>query len=280
MISIDGRDVVSRTALHDRYGYAVSSLERWWSQREDNGHPDIAHRIGNTFYWDAEQWEQWDKRRQQVPAGWATRAELADRTKVTTAELKRLWQDRDANGHPAPLLVDRVMHWDTEAWTRWHQALEQQQQDQRDPRTDFDRSGDPDELIRPAAVARVLNYNDTTTISHNVKHPPTGWPEPDSWEELPSGRQRPLWKRNSIWAYAEQRRHPGHAGGRKRGSRTLPHRYAEDPRLQLARDLLAEQPDARPGQLVEELQRRVGTVATPSTWLAILKTAREHPTDE
>ena len=131
-----------------------------------------------------------------------------------------------------------------------------------------------DELIPPAQVAKALGYADTTTITHNVKRPPAFWPAPDDWQDLPSGRRRPLWKRSSIWTYAEHRKHPGHAGGRNRGSRTLPFRYASDPRLQTARDLLAEQPDALPTHLVDELQQRSGTTASRSTWLA------EHPTDE
>jgi hypothetical protein len=64
---------------------------------------------------------------------------------------------------------------------------------------------------------------------------------PDQADELPSGRLRRRWYRQTVWDYADGRplRHStGRPCGTGTGPRT-PHPYAEDPRLDAAHALLA-----------------------------------------
>jgi len=104
-------------------------------------------------------------------------------------------------------------------------------------------------------AARILGYGSYRNL------PDTLYDRPDRTEELPDGRIRRKWFRRTVWAVADARtgrqstgRTPGTTGPRK------PHRYADDPRLQAATELLAEARAAgrdRRG-LGVELARRLG----------------------
>ncbi|MDJ0344257.1 hypothetical protein QMK19_29040 [Streptomyces sp. H10-C2] len=81
------------------------------------------------------------------------------------------------------------------------------------------QDNDPTRLIPPAEFARLLGHKDTTTLSHWLTKPPDGFPEPDSWDELPT-RRRPMWRLDRAQAYAtttrpdpERRRSRGGRGG-------------------------------------------------------------------
>lgn len=61
---------------------------------------------------------------------------------------------------------------------------------------------------------------------------PSYFPEPDAYGPAPRGRPAPLWKRSTVWAFADSR--PGQGGGRKPGTPGIPakpHWYAGDQRL-------------------------------------------------
>lgn len=64
--------------------------------------------------------------------------------------------------------------------------------------------------------------------------------------------------------------------GSKKGARAYP--YQGDPRLQQARDALAETPEARRSELPRRLAEEHG--GTPGTWSHILTTARHVVDDE
>lgn len=139
-----------------------------------------------------------------------------------------------------------------------------------------------DDLGGPAAFARVLGHADTSTVSHNLTAPPSGWPEPDDWQDLPSGRRRPLWRYGRMRAYASsQPDQPNRGrGGRRAGSRNNPpHAYAGDTRLTLARQLLADHPNATNTELIRQLSAQTPGATSHATWTKILTTAREHPKD-
>lgn len=61
----DKPTMLTRADISAAYGYSTTTLDRWWADRATNGHPP-AHRIGRTLYWDAAEWETWDKERQQL----------------------------------------------------------------------------------------------------------------------------------------------------------------------------------------------------------------------
>jgi hypothetical protein len=101
--------------------------------------------------------------------------------------------------------------------------------------TKVDHRGNPDDIVGSGAAARILGYGSYRNL------PDTLYNRPDRTEQLPDGRIRRYWFRRTVWAVADARtgrqstgRTPGTTGARK------PHRYADDPRLQAATELLAE----------------------------------------
>lgn len=101
--------------------------------------------------------------------------------------------------------------------------------------TTVDHQGHPDDLVGSGAAARILGYGSYRNL------PDTLYDRPDRTEQLPDGRTRRYWYRRTVWELADARtgrqstgRTPGTTGPRK------PHRYADDPRLQAAVDLIAE----------------------------------------
>ncbi len=209
----------------------------------------------------------------------ATRSELAALHKVSVSTLERLWAQRDGNGHPHPtdFLTGRPgpprPRWNVATWSRWydnHRA-------QRRPTTV--RTGNPDDLGGPADFARACGHTDTTTISHWLKAAPLNFPQPDTWIDLPSGRRRPQWKLHRIWDFADNHRsHPGQHAGRRPGTPNGTHPYTNDPRLDLARQVLIRHPDASDAELVRRLQGSAPPElsASRSTWHRILKIARQR----
>lgn len=121
--------------------------------------------------------------------------------------------------------------------------------------TQVDRSGDPWELLGAPQAARVLGYRNHRSLPDELIH------NPDQRQELPSGRLRRKWYRQSVWDYADGR--PlRHSTGRPPGTSTgpgQPHWYTEDPRLDAALALLAEAEaaGARYAGLGVELARRL-----------------------
>lgn len=197
-----------------------------------------------------------------------TRAELAARHGVSARTLGRLWQERATNGHPPAVPVGRTLHWDTTEFDTWFATVQPEA-----GRTEPQRPAVPEGLAGPAEFARICGHADTSTISHWIKHPPSGWPEPDHWETLPSGRRRPYWQPARMQAFAATDRSARPAAGRP----AKPYRYAGDERLTRARTLLAQQPEARTAQAVEQLQQHDPTGTSGRVWTEIVRTARKHP---
>ncbi|MET7315225.1 MULTISPECIES: hypothetical protein [Streptomyces] len=207
-----------------------------------------------------------------------SRADLQQVHGLSESTLQNLWTNRADNAHPDAVIVDGVMHWYDDEWTPWYREL-QRRRAAAATKNAPNLAGDPEEEVGPAEAARICGFADTTTVSHYVKSPPAGWPEPDSYDLLPSGRRRPKWKRWKLWRYVAERKGRGHAGGRPKGRRGLAYPYQGDERLALARRLLAANPGATNAELIPRLQEMSEKSYSRPTWNLILKTAREHPED-
>lgn len=205
-----------------------------------------------------------------------SRADLQKIHGISESTLQNLWTDRENNGHPDAEIIDGVMHWDGVIWVPWYQELQRQRAAAVTTNAP-NLTGDAEEEVGPAEAARVCGFSDSATVSHYVKSPPEGWPEPDSHDLLPSGRQRPKWKRWKLWRYVAERKGRGHAGGRPKGRRGLAYPYQGDPRLTLARKALAANPEARNADLIDQLQQQTEKTYSRTVWNLILKSAREHP---
>ncbi|WP_246561934.1 hypothetical protein [Streptomyces roseirectus] len=205
-----------------------------------------------------------------------SRADLRKVHNISESTLQNLWTDRENNGHPpVTATLDGVMHWDGDTWAKWHHELQRRRaaaSTTNPPKLD----GDPEELVGPAEAAKICGFADSTTVSHYVKNPPEGWPEPDDWDILPT-RRRPKWKRWRLWQYLADRKGRGHAGGRPKGRRGLAYPYQGDERLALARRVLAENPGAKNAELIGQLQELSEKESSRTVWHLILKSARENP---
>lgn len=209
------------------------------------------------------------------PDDMLTRAQLADRYQVSCSTLERLWRARDSNGHPPATLIDGRLHWPGAAWREWYQQLRAQSAPRRAPE---ELSTDPTELIGPAQFARLCGHRDTTTISHWLTTPPPGFPQPDQWDELPSGRRRPKWRLHTAQAFAAAPRPSRGITRRPAGSRNAPpHPYHGDPRLDLARQLLAQHPQATTSKLTKLLAQLLEQPTSHATLTRLITTARQHP---
>ncbi|QCX77834.1 hypothetical protein C9F11_21010 [Streptomyces sp. YIM 121038] len=207
-----------------------------------------------------------------------SRAELKKIHGISEPTLQNLWSDRANNGHPEAVVIDGVMHWYGGKWITWYHELQRQRAEAVTTNSP-NLSGDPEDEVGPAEAARICGFADTTTISHYVKNPPEGWPEPSTHDVLPSGRKRPKWKRWQMWEYVAERKGRGHAGGRPKGRRGLAYPYQGDERLTLARQAVAANPGATNAELIPDLQTQTEKLYSRPTWNLILKSARENPED-
>ncbi|MEW2357827.1 hypothetical protein [Spirillospora sp. NPDC029432] len=198
MTTVDGRRAYTRADLMAEYGLGRSTLEKWFRERSANGHPEPAGTAGAQLAWDAEEWDRWYAARgtaPKAPPGLATRDELAAEHGLSRHAMKRLWAEKEANGHPeAAHQAGKALYWDRAEWGAWYAAYERRQ--------DVGGGGaaDPDELITLADAARLLGLAQTSVTVY-PKRPPAGWPEPARTEPLGGGRVRRLYRRGDILAY-------------------------------------------------------------------------------
>uniref|UniRef100_UPI003F49169B hypothetical protein n=1 Tax=unclassified Streptomyces TaxID=2593676 RepID=UPI003F49169B len=197
-----------------------------------------------------------------------TRAELAQRHGISQRTLSRYWDAQERNGHPDAVQIDGVMHWPSAAFDEWLSTHRPQRQKKPAP---------PADMGGPADFARICGHSTPHTIMDWVRSSPPGFPEPDYWHALPSGRRRPYWREERMrqWAEDGRSRH-GRAGANPGRPRTAAP-YAGDPRLTLARQLLAENPDATTAQLVDLMIQQYPERYSRPTWTRIAATARQNP---
>src|SRR5262249_43152782 len=153
------------------------------------------------------------------------RAGIAERVAVSTATVDYWHLRRDETGFPAKADTDadgRDWWWqkDIDTFHAAHLAT------RAASFTEVDRTPNPRDLLTAPQAARVLGYKNHRSLPDELLD------NPDQAEELPSGRLRRRWYRQTVWDYADGR--PlRHSTGRPVGSGTgprVPHWYADDPR--------------------------------------------------
>jgi predicted DNA-binding transcriptional regulator AlpA len=186
----------TRAQLMAAYGLGRSTLEKWYRERTDSGHPEAAGTVGRELAWDGAEWDAWYKSRQQAaPApGLLSRDQLAERHGLSKHALKKLWAEREANGHPPPARqAGKALYWDGDAWAAWYEGL-----------GDTVAKEDPEELVTLAEMGRILGLA-PSSVTVYAKRPPAGWPEPVAEEQLGGGRVRRLYRRADVAAYARSK---------------------------------------------------------------------------
>jgi hypothetical protein len=138
------------------------------------------------------------------------------------------YRDRARTGHPEKAgRVGRTDYWYEDEWTAWHDRYLRLKVESL---TQVDRGGDPDDQVDAAEAARMLRYSGRDVIHANRR---LGYfPGPDGYGTTRKGRGAPLWRRSTVWAFADSR--VVAAGGHKPGTPgapAKPHPYAGDPRL-------------------------------------------------
>lgn len=162
-----------------------------------------------------------------------SRADMVARG-VPRTTLNGWYRDRARNGFPGKAgRIGRTDYWYDDEWTAWHQ---QHIRAKTASLTQPDRSGDPDELVDAGGAATIMGYANRHVIHSNRR---LGYfPEPDAYAPAKGGNA-PLWKRSTVWAFADTRKGPG--GGHKPGTPGAPrktHPYAGDERVEVVLNLL------------------------------------------
>jgi hypothetical protein len=146
-----------------------------------------------------------------------TRAYLARLSGLTVSTLTNLYRERVRTGHPDAVCADPehgfALYFDEEATLRWHHNRWRNSRHGRDSHQAnyrarpglLDRAGEPAELISTTEAARILGYHGPATIRAYLSRYPGYFPSPDHIQTLNGGRRRMLWRRATIWAYAEHR---------------------------------------------------------------------------
>jgi transcriptional regulator with XRE-family HTH domain len=213
-----------------------------------------------------------------------TRAELAARVGRTERSLSNWWQDRDSNGHPPAVRIERTLHWEERVWIPWHKGhLRNTWQDHNPPGagqapTPVQFSTLPDDtMIGTADVAAETGMN-ARTIREYRRNPPAGWPEP-TWTLDENGREIPEWRVGDIRDYIRNR--DGGSRGRPAGQTPAPrksHSYEGDARLDIAARALAADPDTSATAIAARLAHEHGGASR--TWERICATARSLDLDD
>jgi hypothetical protein len=210
MTTLGGRRAYTRADLMAEHGLGLSTLEKWYRERAANGHPEPAGTVeGGKLAWDAEAWDRWYASRRtapKTPPGLVTRDQLAARHGLSRHLLKKLWAEREANGHPdAAHRAGKALYWDEAEWAAWYASYQTAQRERagRAERGEHG-DGDPDELVTLADAARLLGLAQTSVTVY-PRRPPAGWPEPARTEPLGGGRVRRLYRRGDILAYGRRK---------------------------------------------------------------------------
>ncbi|MBP2371366.1 hypothetical protein [Pseudonocardia parietis] len=137
------------------------------------------------------------------------RAEIADRTGISTKTQRNLYIERATNGHPEAHQQGREAFFDDQLVTEWYTAWAAHKQAKRRPPQDD--AGDPTELLDIPAATRFLGYSSQSTIRGYLSRNDGYFPDADEHEDLPSGRIRRRWKRSTLREFAARAARPGDA---------------------------------------------------------------------
>jgi hypothetical protein len=186
---------------------------------------------------------------------------------VSRQSVYRWYRDRAVTGHPEKAgRIGVTDYWYEDQWTAWYQAHLREKVEHL---TRIDRAGAPDELVDAAEAARIMGYQDRDVIHANRR---LGlFPEPDSYGTTAKGRQAPLWRRDTVWAFADNRKPVGGAGrAGVANAPAKPHPYAGDPRFASVLERLRNGPEPASRELAAEWG------VTQRTAERIIKAARQQ----
>jgi hypothetical protein len=138
-----------------------------------------------------------------------TRAEIMEKTEAGKSTVAYWYANRAKNGHPEQIRFGRRVYFDRASWLTWYRGYRARL---KEAHTAVDRSGNPNELVNAATAARIMGYRhpDTVRALHRSGH----FPKPD--RPKAPGSRGPLWRRRTVWAYADSRqpgRRPGPPAG-------------------------------------------------------------------
>lgn len=131
-----------------------------------------------------------------------TRAEIARLSGVAKSTLAALYSHRGKTGHPPVVHTHPeygTLYFDEEETLRWHRG--RQGLGNKVRVAGVRHSGDPDELVTSTEAARILGYGPATIRGYLARYPGY-FPWPDEIQSLPGGRERKLWRRATVWAFA------------------------------------------------------------------------------
>ncbi|MGW1622940.1 hypothetical protein [Streptomyces sp. NPDC002172] len=272
MATLNRRPVSTRRELAEASGLSITTLERLYRERDENGHPEPAGTIDRELVWYSADWRKWYAGHTDVEK-LESRDQLAERTGLGRSTLELLWRQKDDNGHIEPKkVVSGVMYWGSKEWDTWYAGYKANQE----WRTEIDYSGNADDEITLSQAARVLNMEPTSITKYPVR-PPRHWPDPVREETTDKGRTKRWYRRGDIWKYGELRER---GGGRPAGSTAATGRrypYDGDPRLDQARAAIKASPEATNADLAGQLAREHDGSA--GTWSHIVASARQNPED-
>ncbi|WP_339124492.1 hypothetical protein [Pseudonocardia sp. D17] len=137
------------------------------------------------------------------------RAAIEQQVGISEQTQANLYAQRETNGHPEGVRIGRVLWFDEEKVLAFYCDRARAKQASL---TEVDRGGDPGELCDVASATKVLGYTSESTIRAFLAANPGYFPEPDHVEFLPSGRLHRLWKRSTLWEFADGRSRPGRRG--------------------------------------------------------------------
>lgn len=204
-----GRPVITREDLVRELGVGRSTAEAWYRNRATNGHPEPVVVVGRRLYFDEHDLINW------VQAHWAqappkgrithdgralvTRVELSRLTGLSVSALAALYSQRAGSGHPAASHRDgRTLYFDEADALAWAQKRRARNVAGLAP---VDRTGDPDDLLDRAAVAKLLGYSGPKVIDSYRARNVGYFPEPDDTDPL-------RWRRATLWSFADRRSRP------------------------------------------------------------------------
>ena len=130
-----------------------------------------------------------------------TRKEWAEQIERSEAEARRLYGQRDTNGHPAPAFsIGRTAYWWKDELDAWWAKREVEIR----PKP-IKRVGDPDELLYAQGVADLLGYTNPRAVLS--MHQRDQFAQPDAIAPAGKGGDpRPQWKRATVWDWADNRK--------------------------------------------------------------------------
>lgn len=213
--------MINRAELCRLVGVSTSTAERWWTRREENGHPPVVLVEGRRKFWDEAAVVEFARAQPEtVTAGVVdvavvggrevvSRRRLAQLLEMSESQLALLYSQREQSGHPEHVAtIGRRKFWDEAQVVEWDT---ERQAAMRERLTTVDRSGDPDDLVGLDEAARVLGYPDQRTITSTRARYPGRFPAPDD--------DRGRYKRRTLWTYADRRAAVGRPRAAARGDR-------------------------------------------------------------